>query len=294
MNSRQQIIVLTYLLHLVVGFNIPSSHPTRRTFRRQKKNNNSLTVSKSRGIHFQHLNLVRKIFELPQNEFSRPLHTRIILNSRRNQYNVDLSAEQEELDGLAKRFSLPKILKLTADLELRRDRHSSSSGFECIQVQGAVLSSFTQKCVRTNEEFEVDLDFQFVTTIRSSSNSSQSGGDNGLELGGMRLAQIEGSLGGGSGWSGKTKKGQKGKKGKKSGGGNRNNNGRTLSEMNMNGIEGLIQEIYHDEDVIEDQNIFGDDGFIDVGELVAQCFRTKLDPYPKKPGSKPVNFSITG
>jgi hypothetical protein len=48
------------------------------------------------------------------------------------------------------------------------------------------------------------------------------------------------------------------------------------------------------EDIMEDEGILGEDGIFDVGELVAQMFRVKLDPYPKKPGTTPVSYTITG
>jgi len=33
---------------------------------------------------------------------------------------------------------------------------------------------------------------------------------------------------------------------------------------------------------------------LDMGELVSQTFWLNLDPYPKKPGSGPVEFTISG
>jgi hypothetical protein len=70
--------------------------------------------------------------------------------------------------------------------------------------------------------------------------------------------------------------------------------GGNLDDMRMKEIEDLLQEFDLEEDIIEDENIFGLDGVLDIGELVAQTFRLKLDPYPKKPGSEPVSYSITG
>ena len=71
-------------------------------------------------------------------------------------------------------------------------------------------------------------------------------------------------------------------------------NKQSLNEMRMKEIEELLQDFDIEEEVVEDENIFGTDGILDVGELVAQTFRLKLDPYPKKPGSEPVSYSITG
>lgn len=70
--------------------------------------------------------------------------------------------------------------------------------------------------------------------------------------------------------------------------------GGNLDDMRMKEIEDLLQEFDLEEDIVEDENIFGLDGVLDIGELVAQTFRLKLDPYPKKPGSEPVSYSITG
>jgi hypothetical protein len=39
------------------------------------------------------------------------------------------------------------------------------------------------------------------------------------------------------------------------------------------------------DEIIEDESCFCTDGIVDCGEIVAQMFRSKLDPYPKKPGS---------
>ena len=50
-----------------------------------------------------------------------------------------------------------------------------------------------------------------------------------------------------------------------------------------------------DDDSIEDQSIYSAvDGRFDAGELVAQTFWLNLDPYPKKPGTSPIQTSISG
>lgn len=227
------------------------------------------------------LRLAKEKIEIPPNEFSRPLRTEVILGPRRREYNIEISAEDNELKDLAKRFSLSKIAKLDADLSLKRDRNSSSPGVECIQVRGTIVSEVIQTCVRTNEDFEVGLEFDIFCTVKSSGMKEE---DN-LELGGMSAAQIEGALGGGGG----------SKKGKRRRGGNDSRqNGVTLDQMKMKELEGLLQDFDVEEDIVEDETIFGCDGFLDVGELVAQSFRLKLDPYPKKPGSEPVSYTITG
>ena len=57
----------------------------------------------------------------------------------------------------------------------------------------------------------------------------------------------------------------------------------------------LEYDINNEDDVLmEDESIYPIDGLLDVGELVSQLFWLKLDPYPKKPGTDPVQKSITG
>jgi len=46
------------------------------------------------------------------------------------------------------------------------------------------------------------------------------------------------------------------------------------------------------DDIIEDSSVY-DNGTIDVGELVAQIFRVKLDPFPKKPGTDPISLEFS-
>jgi hypothetical protein len=221
--------------------------------------------------------------QLPENEFSRTLRTEIILGPRRREYEYQISANEEELESLAKRFKLSKISKLEADLVLRRDRNNSSPGTECIQVEGSITAAVTQTCVRTNEDFDVDLEFNFLNIVRSTGNGMA---DADLNLGGMNLAQIQGSLGGSGQRSNNKKKRRKQL--------NLNNEGASLDDKTMGEIGSFMQELEVEDDVIEDVLIFGNDGILDVGELVAQSFRLKLDPYPKKPGSEPVKYSITG
>lgn len=238
-------------------------------------------------------NEVKKI----KNEFSRPIRTDIILSPRssRRQHNKQIEANEEELENLAKRFSLSQITQLSADLTLTKDstrsassasRSSTNSGL-CIQVRGDVHAKVTQTCVRTNEDFDVELEFSIFSVVRASELREEKQNS---QLGGMSLAQIEGQLGGGGGGGG----GKKGKKKRRGGGGGNINKGAALNDMRMKEIESLLQEFDTEDDVFEDENVLGSNGVLDVGELVAQMFRLKLDPYPKKPGSEPVSYSISG
>jgi hypothetical protein len=231
----------------------------------------------------------------PQNEFSRPIRSDIILSPRssRRNYNSNISATETELQQLAKRFKLSKITQLQADLVLTKDEARSASSAtsrstnsgSCIQVKGDVMAKVTQTCVRTNEDFEVDLEFSIfsIVTVSEAREVEQTS-----QLGGMSAAQIEGQLGGGRG--GVRKKGKK----KKRGNAGSLNVGGNLNDLKMKEIESLLQDFDVEDDIFEDENVLGSDGVIDVGELVAQMFRLKLDPYPKKPGSEPVTYTISG
>ena len=219
------------------------------------------------------------------NEFSRPLRTPVVLSPRRKEYSVSIQANEEELGALSKRFSLSHIEKLEADLILTRGRsgHSSSDG-DCISIEGRVISAVKQTCVRTNEEFDVDLEFDLNSVVRATQmKPKQDIGD----IGGMNAAEIEAVLNKGA--TGKRKK--KGARRKAASGfGSRQN----LNDMKIREIEGMLQDFDYEDDVVEDESVFASDGILDVGELVAQMFRLKLDPYPKKPGSQPVRYSISG
>ena len=46
------------------------------------------------------------------------------------------------------------------------------------------------------------------------------------------------------------------------------------------------------DEIIEDERCFCSDGLVDCGEIVAQMFRSKLDPYPKKPGSASSEYFV--
>jgi len=225
--------------------------------------------------------------EIPPNEFSRPLRTETVLGPRRKEYTIDISAKEEELEALAERFSLSSIKKLDAGLSLSRDRVNGSAGAECIQVRGDIVATVIQTCVRTNEDFEVDLEFRMNSRVKASGIKEEEAD---LDLGGLSQADIEMALNAGGGANRRKKKG-KGKGRKEV---NMRDSKQSLDDMRMKEIEDLLQDFDIEEDLVEDENIFAMDGMLDVGELVAQTFRIKLDPYPKKPGSEPVSYSISG
>jgi len=213
------------------------------------------------------------------NEFSRPYRTDIVLGVRRREYNTQISAEPEELEELAKRFSLSRISKLDADIVLRTNQPIRGSGGggsvnDLIRVEGDIVASVTQTCVRTNEDFEIELDFNLAFLVRACEIQAYD-----TERGQQTADEVDYSN-------------NKKKKKKKRGGKNLGTNGQMLTQMNE--IEGFLQDADAEIEIIEDLAIFGTDGILDAGELVAQSLRLKLDPFPKKPGTKPVTYSITG
>ena len=228
----------------------------------------------------------------PENEFSRTYRTETVLSGggrSGRDYRTAIEATNEELEALAERFHLSEFSRLEADVVLRRD-YQQSYGTKCIQVEGTVKATLCQKCVRTNEHFDVNLEFDIIAVVRPAESAMEAtdGGNDDAET----MAEIERQLsrqGGGGGGSGRRKKGGKKKKRLKS---IRPDN--AFDEMGLKPIQDMLQDFELEDDVIEDEAVMGSDGMLDVGELVAQLFRLKLDPYPKKPGSKPINISFSG
>jgi len=143
-----------------------------------------------------------------------------------------------------------------------------------VQVRGDVIASVTQTCVRTNEDFDIEFEFNLSVMVRACVVQ-------GMEV--DLMEEVDGVRSAG------TKARKKKKKAK-----NLGVNGQRLDQMKIREIEDLIQGVDEDMEIVEDLAIMGSDGILDVGELVAQTFRLKLDPYPKKPGTEPVRYSITG
>jgi hypothetical protein len=206
---------------------------------------------------------------------------------------MQISATTEEMIHLAKRFSLPNITALHADLILsravdRQDTFSSSKGGDvystalasCIHVEGTVQSSCVQTCVRTNELFSVDKDFRLVALVRPCSpNNIVNPTTSSVAVSSQTSTAI-------------TPVKQKSQRTKK-----QQQQQLKLVQSFMDHGQGMSldsQPSLIGEDIMEDEGILGEDGIFDVGELVAQMFRVKLDPYPKKPGTTPVSYTITG
>jgi hypothetical protein len=207
----------------------------------------------------------------PPNEFSRTYRVERILSGghRQRDYYVKVDANEDELTRLAARFDLNKIYSLGADLALRRERLSTTLSTPGVEVDGTVNARVTQVCVRTGEVFDVDVEFPLFAIVRP---LAATGGvvENDLP---PQLMEYEDRN--------KRKKRDRVKT-------------QDLQEMDMMELQRLLQDFDVEDDVIEDEAIYSLNGVLDVGELVAQLFWLKLDPYPKKPGSNPVQSSISG
>lgn len=65
-----------------------------------------------------------------------------------------------------------------------------------------------------------------------------------------------------------------------------------MDEMGMKELQNMMKDFDIEDEVIEDAAVY-DNGMLDLGELVAQIFRVKLDPFPKMPDSKPIDMEFT-
>jgi hypothetical protein len=211
---------------------------------------------------------------LPENEFSRPLQTERILRMRRD-YLVDLEASTEECKALASRFDLSDIAKLEATLKLRQESIGGKGYSTGVEVDGTVFASVTQRCVRTNEDFQVDLEFPLYCIVRP-------------------VMPMYALMNGGGVEADADAKSIPEKREEKSTSKPRKNI--DIGEMDMMQLQRMLQQDISDEEdiLMEDEMIYPCDGALDVGELVAQLFFLKMDPYPKKPGSDFTSFTITG
>ena len=149
----------------------------------------------------------------------------------------------------------------------------------CIEVRGTISTQVKQTCVRTNEDFDVDLEFSFDTTLKAMAATNIASG--GLSSGEMEAlaaaAQFDSKP------RGKKNRKQTSVKSVKS----------PSTQMDMKDLQNILTEYEVTNDIIEDESCFCTDGIVDVGEIVSQMFRSKLDPYPKKPGSDPVKYTFT-
>jgi len=216
---------------------------------------------------------------LPENEFSRPLQTERVLRIRRD-FTMNLEATPEECQALALRFDLSHIGKLKAALSLRQESVGGArTGTDGVEVEGTVFASVTQKCVRTNEDFQVDLEFPLYCIVRPVMPIAAL----------LQSAQSESE----SISARKDRSQAPNNKPRKT---TYRPQDRNIREMDILELQRMLQQDITDEDdvLMEDESIYPTDGALDVGELVSQLFWLKLDPYPKKPGTDPVSATITG
>jgi hypothetical protein len=234
------------------------------------------------------------------NEFARPILTDKILKTaggkkRTVAYDIEITANQDECQALALRFDLTNIAALTATMTITRPMSQSSdsimggssrsmtysNGLEAVQVEGTVQAKVTQTCVRTNEKFEVDVEFPVSQIVKPTATSAASAA---AAVAASQPDEIKKEL----------------KRQQKKGAGENKNKSNTISQLQR-----LLEEqdagggggggLFDEDAMIEDENIYSaTTGKLDVGELVAQVFWLNLDPYPKKPGTKPVVYEISG
>ena len=215
--------------------------------------------------------------EIPPNEFSRTLQPDRILKTKRggSGYALTIAADETERKALALRFDLSEIAILSADLQLRPNLIGAKlAGGSGVEVEGTCKATVTQRCVRTNEDFQVDLEFPLYCIVRPV----------------LPMSQLSSQYEDEQDDSPRRKQGPTTRKS------SYRPQGRNIDEMDVMELQRMFQfDISDDDDVLmEDEAIYCIDGLMDVGELVSQLFWLKLDPYPKKPGTDPVQRSITG
>eukprot|EP00533_Pseudo-nitzschia_delicatissima_P012363 CAMPEP_0197271532 /NCGR_PEP_ID=MMETSP1432-20130617/8658_1 /TAXON_ID=44447 /ORGANISM="Pseudo-nitzschia delicatissima, Strain UNC1205" /LENGTH=304 /DNA_ID=CAMNT_0042736957 /DNA_START=169 /DNA_END=1083 /DNA_ORIENTATION=+ len=233
------------------------------------------------------------------NEFSRILHVdRIFQNRKRaasNQqrdHEVSVNADAEELKALAKRFELKGLTRLEANLSFRPSTEAlagaaGGGGSLPVEVEGTIEAHLTQMCVRTNEDFEIDVEFPIYAVVKPVTSNNDE------DLRRMFLQQQEEEEANG---------GKKKKKNKKNKDDVFHANKKTYNLSDVFDLQTAIQEadFFGDDeggaaDLVEDESIYSlSSEQLDVGELIAQTFYLELDPFPKKPGSDPVSWEISG
>jgi len=247
-----------------------------------------------------------------KNEFSRTIRVSKWFSSvggppsnrnRKKMMDLSISANPDERQALATRFRLTNIKALSAELVIQPALGVGSDtsgggrgggkvdGIDCIEAKGTVCAQVTQTCVRSNEEFDVSLEFVFDTVIRamaSSSSGSSSSEDDPLSAGEAAALDAASKLTSGGPRKKKGANKQRGVKGIRGG-----QSSKDLDSVGMKDLQDILMEYEVTDEIIEDESCFCTDGIVDCGEIVAQMFRSKLDPYPKKPGSDPVSYSFT-
>jgi hypothetical protein len=231
--------------------------------------------------------------EVPPNEFSRTvpadrlskLSSSSSAMSSQQGYTLTIEANEVERRALALRFGLSDIGRLEASVVVQSMLNSGSDGGIC--VSGLGQATVTQRCVRTNDDFVVDVEFALDSLVRP------------VVPVGQDLLLLEDNDGPSAMNSDAPSRRRTGSP-----------NGRSKQKSaDLGEIQRLLEQrmqensfgnILFDDDeddaasLMEDEAIYCVNGALDVGELVAQLFWLQLDPYPKKPGTTPVQRSITG
>ena len=234
------------------------------------------------------------------NEFSRILHIdRVFQQKRRNasgsnqqrDHEVRVDADAEECEALAKRFDLKGLTRLEANLVFRPSSEAlgAAGGSLPVEVEGSIEAHLTQTCVRTNEEFEIDVEFPIYAVVKPVASNN----DEDLRRLFLQQQEEEEQMSNG---------GKKKKKNKKKKDDVFHENKKTYNLADVFDLQAAIQEadFFGDDDgeaadLVEDEAIYSlSSEQLDVGELIAQTFWLQLDPYPKKPGSDPVSWEISG
>ena len=224
---------------------------------------------------------------------------------QRKRMDLQIFATPEERYALANRFRLSKITALSADMVIQpafgggndpSEGGNAGGQVECIEAVGTVCAQVTQKCVRSNEDFDVNLEFSFETVLRAMSSNSDKGNNNGsvdvddapLSVGEVSALDAALRIGNNAKQQRKNKGGDKPRGGKGITGGRQSS--KDLDGAGMKQMKDILMEYEVSDEIIEDESCFCTDGIVDCGEIVAQMFRSKLDPYPKKPGSVRVMY----
>ena len=205
-----------------------------------------------------------------------------------------MNADAEECKALAKRFDLKGLTRLEANLSFRPSSEAlgaSAGGSLPIEVEGSIEAHLTQTCVRTNEEFEIDVEFPIYAVVKPVASNN----DEDLRRLFLQQQEEEEQM---NSNGGKKKK----KKNKKPKDDVFHENKKTYNLSDVFDLQAAIQEadFFGDDDgeaadLVEDEAIYSlSSEQLDVGELIAQTFWLQLDPYPKKPGTDTVSWEITG
>jgi hypothetical protein len=277
MMTKARFAFLWLLPFMVSGF-CHSSIPTRR----QRQNHQLLHLS---SITTPSHNEGR-----PRNEFCRTVPPDKILKLagrtvQQQQYSLDIEASPEECQALAQRFSLPRIASLGASLALAPEDRSTKG----IVVEGTGHATVTRICVRTNEPFEANLEFAIECLVRPVDGFGPLIIMTAAETNNQQEVKLVRD----------NRKSKNSQKRKNKGDVYYEEEDMDIDPKELQKMESMLDNLDSDnarlEDILmEDDNIYATNGRLDIGELVAQLFWLDLDPYPRKPGSEFLQFSISG